>query len=208
MPLILQHFVISRACCSDKCSLVFKQTIGHLVIHGVLLLASVTELSTAPCFFYKIYSAAKIRPKNLPSKCELKWPVSCFLHCFLKLTGHCVNTQTPVRGFILRSLLIERRPASGCLTLQSPNFGFTAVTDRKWGVNLRAISAFCTGLLTVFLNSKVTGLAGQTSYFILSKSFGTVPGWPQWPGDCITGVTINRGFTAVYIMGVTSRGQP
>ena len=40
MSLILQHFATSRACYSYKCSLVFKQTIGHLVIQGVLLLAS------------------------------------------------------------------------------------------------------------------------------------------------------------------------
>ena len=53
MPLILQHFATSKACYSYKCSLVFKQTIGHLVIQGVLLLASMTEPSTAPCFSIK-----------------------------------------------------------------------------------------------------------------------------------------------------------
>ena len=92
------------------------------------------------------------------------------LALFLKLTGHCVNTQTPVRGFILlRSPLMGRRLARGYLPLQPPNLGFPAVTDRKCGVNLRAISTFCTGLLTVFLNSEVTGLAGLTSYLLLWK---------------------------------------
>ena len=69
MPLILQHFATSRACYSYKCSLVFKQTIRHLVIDGVLLLASMTKPSTGAVFFNKIYSAAKLSPKNLPSKC-------------------------------------------------------------------------------------------------------------------------------------------
>ena len=53
MPLILQHFATSRACYSYKCSLVFKQTIVNLVIHSVLLLASMTELSMVPCFSIK-----------------------------------------------------------------------------------------------------------------------------------------------------------
>ena len=53
---------------------------------------------------------------------------------------------------------------------QPPNLGFPAVNDRKCGVNLWTMSMFCTGLLIIFLNSEVTGLAG------LTKSFGTVPG--------------------------------
>ena len=73
-----------------------------------------------------------------------------------------------VRGVILRSPLVERRP-------QPSNLGFPAVTDRRCGVNLLAISTFCTGLLIVFLNSEVTELAGLTSYRLLWKSFGTVP---------------------------------
>ena len=85
--------------------------------------------------------------------------MSGFLHCFLKLTSHCVNTQMPVRDFILRSPLMEWRPVNGCLPLQLPNLGFSAVIDRKCGVNLRAISTFFTGLLTVFLISEVTGLS-------------------------------------------------
>ena len=71
---------------------------------------------------------------------------------------------------------MERWPARGCLPLQPPNLGFPAETDHKRRVNLRAISKFCTGLLTIFLNSKVTGLAGLTSYLLLWKSLGTVPG--------------------------------
>ena len=71
---------------------------------------------------------------------------------------------------------MEQRPARSRLPLQPPNLGFPAVTDSKCGFNLRAISMFCTGLLTLFLNSEVTGLAGLTSYVLLWKSFGTVPG--------------------------------
>ena len=56
-----------------------------------------------------------------------------------------------------------------------PVRGLPAVTDCKCGVTLRAISTFCTGLLTVFLNGKVTGLAGLMSYLLLWKSFRTVP---------------------------------
>ena len=53
VPLILQCFATSRACYSYKCSMVFKQTIGHLVIHGLLLFALMTEPSMAPCFSIK-----------------------------------------------------------------------------------------------------------------------------------------------------------
>ena len=53
--IVLLSFATSRACYSYKCSLVFKQTIGQLVIQGVLLLmlALMTELSTALCFSIK-----------------------------------------------------------------------------------------------------------------------------------------------------------
>ena len=62
------------------------------------------------------------------------------------------------------------------LVVAASNLGFPAVTDHKCRVNLRAISTFCTGLLTVFMDSEVTGLAGLTSYLLLWKTFGTVPG--------------------------------
>ena len=68
MLLILQHFVTSRACYSYKCSLVFKQTIGHLVIHGPIV-SVINRAVDGAVFFNNIYSAAKLRPKNLPSKC-------------------------------------------------------------------------------------------------------------------------------------------
>ena len=68
---------------------------------------------------------------------------------------------------------MEGWPVHGCLPLQPPKLGFPAVTDCKCGLNLRAISMFCTGLLTVFLNSEVTGLAGLTSYLLMWKSFGS-----------------------------------
>ena len=74
------------------------------------------------------------------------------------------------------SLVFKQTIGLLVMLLQSPNLGFPAVTDRKCGVNLWAISMFCTGLLTVFLNSEVIGLAGLISYILLWKSFGTVPG--------------------------------
>ena len=55
---------------------------------------------------------------------------------------------------------MEQQLARSYLPLLPQNLGFPAVTDHKCGVNLRAISMFCTGLLTIFLNSEVTGLAG------------------------------------------------
>ena len=66
MPLILQDFATSRACNFYKCSLVFKRTIGHLVIHGIVSVDN--RAVDGAMFFNKMYSAAKLRPKNLPSK--------------------------------------------------------------------------------------------------------------------------------------------
>ena len=68
-----------------------------------------------------------------------------------------------------------------------PKLGFLAVTDRKCGVNLRAISTFCTGLLTVFLNSEVTGLAGLTSCLYCGNNLGLSQ------GDHNGGVTVLLG---------------
>ena len=52
MPFIFLHFATSMACYSYKCSLVFKQTIGHLVILAVLFV-SMTKPLTVLCFSIK-----------------------------------------------------------------------------------------------------------------------------------------------------------
>ena len=130
MPLILQHFATSRACYFYKCSLVFKQTIGHLIIPGVLLLALMTEQSTEQCSSIKFTQPLSLGLRMFAFKVLSKMMV-LLLALFSEVNWSLCKQGDANAWLHIEIVFVEQWLACCSLQLQLPNLGFPAVTDCK-----------------------------------------------------------------------------